>query len=68
MFACFQVTMNVIDDSVLELEVPGLAEKRPSLIPGDLVKIRFHEDHTVYQAVVKTINDKTIYIYNMHPE
>ncbi|GJQ74697.1 hypothetical protein Trydic_g21548 [Trypoxylus dichotomus] len=62
------VTMIPRPDKILELEVPGLAEKRPSLVPGDLVKIRFHEDHTVYQAIVMRINDKTIDIRSMHPD
>ncbi|KRT80959.1 hypothetical protein AMK59_5131, partial [Oryctes borbonicus] len=55
-------------NKILELEVPGLAEKRPSLVPGDLVRIRFHEDHTVYRAIVKKIGDKTIDIHQMHPD
>ncbi|KAI4457872.1 dna2/nam7 helicase family [Holotrichia oblita] len=51
-----------------ELEVPGLAEKRPSLLPGDFVRIRLHEDNTVYRAVVKKVNDTTIDISKVHPQ
>ncbi|KAI4457865.1 dna2/nam7 helicase family [Holotrichia oblita] len=53
---------------ILELEVPGLAEKRPSLLPGDFVRIRLHEDNTVYRAVVKKVNDTTIDISKVHPQ
>lgn len=55
------VTMDYIA-GYLELEVPGLAEKRPSLISGDIVNIRVHEDHTAYKGVIRRVNDKTIWI------
>lgn len=60
--------MKVIPGDMLELEVPGLAEKRPSLVPGDIVNIRFHEDHTVYKGIVAKITDKSIWINKMHIE
>ncbi|KAK9743690.1 AAA domain [Popillia japonica] len=53
---------------ILELEVPGLAEKRPSLLAGDFVQIRLHDEKTVYRAVVKKVNDTTIDISNIHPQ
>lgn len=55
------VTMNLNSDE-LELEVPGLAEKRPSVIVGDMIDIRVHEDHRAYRGVIKRVNDKTVEI------
>lgn len=52
----------------LELEVPGLAEKRPSLIAGDIVNIRVHEDHTVYKGIIKVVTDLTILIEGVNLE
>ncbi|CAH0559688.1 unnamed protein product [Brassicogethes aeneus] len=55
-----------VKSDILELEVPGLAEKRPSLIAGDMIDIRLHGDHTCYRGVIKKINDKTIEIGYIH--
>lgn len=46
----------------LELVVPGLAEKRPSVIVGDMIDIRVHEDHRAYRGVIKHVGDKTVSI------
>lgn len=47
----------------LELDVPGLAEKRPSVIVGDMIDIRVHGDLTRgYRGVIKNVNDKTVHI------
>ncbi|RZC34473.1 AAA 11 domain containing protein, partial [Asbolus verrucosus] len=54
------VPMNIKYDDILVLEVPGLAEKRPSVIVGDLIDIRVHDDLTAYRGIVKCVNDKTI--------
>lgn len=55
-------------DGVLELEVPGLAEKRPSLVKGDTIHIRIHADHTAYAGVISKINDATIEIEEVNME
>lgn len=51
-----------INGELLELEVPGLAEKRPSVITGDMIDIRVHEDYRAYRGVIKRVNDKTVEI------
>ncbi|KAJ8920489.1 hypothetical protein NQ315_005358 [Exocentrus adspersus] len=56
------VQIVVIGGQRLELEVPGLAEKRPSLIIGDLIDIRLHKNNKAYRGVIRVINDKTVYI------
>ncbi|XP_018580188.1 putative helicase mov-10-B.1 [Anoplophora glabripennis] len=53
------VTM-AVNGELLELEVPGLAEKRPSVIAGDMIEVRVHEDHRAYRGVIKRVNDKTV--------
>lgn len=52
----------------LELAVPGLAEKRPSVIVGDMIDIRVHEDHRAYRGVIKRVNDKTVEIGDVDEE
>lgn len=52
----------------VELEVPGLAEKRPSLIQGDMIDLRIHEDHTCYRGIITRINDKTIEITDLNDQ
>ncbi|KAL3280168.1 hypothetical protein HHI36_017668 [Cryptolaemus montrouzieri] len=47
------VTLQLHGTNELRLEVPGLAEKRPSLIAGDRICIRVHEDHTVTKDILK---------------
>jgi hypothetical protein len=56
------VTVKVSDKGVIVLEVPGLAEKRPSVIVGDFIKIRVSGDHTAYKGYVYRVNDKTVEI------
>lgn len=48
--------------------MPGLAEKRPSLIVGDYINIRLHGDHTAYKGEVCRVNDASICIKNVHNE
>lgn len=62
------VNMRVIHGNLLELEVPGLAEKRPSLIKGDVVKIRLHGEETGYKGIIKTVNNLTIWIQGVNRE
>ncbi|KAJ8984692.1 hypothetical protein NQ317_004951 [Molorchus minor] len=52
----------------LKLEVPGLAEKRPSLIVGDMIDLRVHNDHRAYRGLIKKVNDKTIEIAHIDEE
>lgn len=62
------VNVKVIHGNLLELEVPGLAEKRPSLIKGDVVKIRLHGEETGYKGMIKTVNNLTIWIQGVNTE
>ncbi|KAJ8929387.1 hypothetical protein NQ314_017937, partial [Rhamnusium bicolor] len=61
------VTMKILGD-LLQLEVPGLAEKRPSVVMGDMIEIRVHEDYRAYTGVIKSVNDKTVDIGYVHEE
>ncbi|XP_023954942.1 putative helicase MOV-10 [Bicyclus anynana] len=48
------------------LEVPGLAEKRPSLLRGDRVYIRPQDNQTiVFESIIKDINDTHVQLYKM---
>ncbi|XP_075982823.1 putative helicase mov-10-B.2 [Anticarsia gemmatalis] len=48
------------------LVVPGLAEKRPSLMLGDLLFVRPHNNMDVmFEAVIKEINDDVALVGNM---
>lgn len=62
--------MNLINDaSMLELEVPGLAEKRPSVINNDMIDIRIHDNkEKCYRGIIKKVNDKTVEIAYLHQE
>lgn len=60
--------MGVKNNDVLVLEVPGLAEKRPSLLLGDLIDIRLHNDVTAYRGIIKHINDSTIEVHHVNKE
>lgn len=52
----------------LKLRVPGLAEKRPSLVPGDLISIRVHDDTIVYQGFIRIVEDQHILIKDVDTE
>ncbi|KAJ8952961.1 hypothetical protein NQ318_006578 [Aromia moschata] len=58
----------VRNGNMLSLEVPGLAEKRPSVIVGDMIDIRVHDDHTAYRGVIRRVNDKTVDIAYLDKE
>ncbi|XP_072393876.1 putative helicase mov-10-B.1 [Diabrotica undecimpunctata] len=62
------VALNLLDNERLELYVPGLAEKRPSVIVGDMVHIRPHIDHTGYTGIIRKVNDSTVEIGDVHRE
>lgn len=51
---------------ILVLAVPGLAEKRPSVVKGDRIEIKVHNDHTSYQGVIQKVGDKTVDIHFLH--
>ncbi|KAL1516145.1 hypothetical protein ABEB36_000065 [Hypothenemus hampei] len=44
----------------VEIEVPGLAEKRPSVIKGDVIEVRMPGDHTSYQGIVVRVTEKSV--------
>ncbi|CAH2045675.1 unnamed protein product, partial [Iphiclides podalirius] len=61
----FNVTMEQKKD-VFFLEVPGLAEKRPSLMRGDRVFIKPRDNPSiVFESSVKDLNDTHIQLGNM---
>lgn len=45
--------------------VPGLSEKRPSLIAGDLIILRVHKAKIAYEGVITRIRDEAIWIQKM---
>lgn len=54
---------------LLELEVPGLAEKRPSVINNDMIDIKLHNENAeCYRGIVKKVTDKTVEIGYLHNE
>ncbi|PIN22560.1 RNA helicase [Handroanthus impetiginosus] len=72
------VTMKSKKNQFLSLEVPGLAEKRPSLVNGDniFVKLVTEDDsaNTAYQGYIHRVEAEEIYLkfdpkfHNMHRE
>lgn len=50
---------------MLELEVPGLAEKRPSIIPGDLIDIKIPNTECAFRGVIRYVHDKSVEIHNI---
>ncbi|XP_056633790.1 putative helicase mov-10-B.1 isoform X2 [Diorhabda sublineata] len=64
-----EVALNLLEDDRLELVVPGLVEKRPSVIVGDFVDIRIHNDlHRGYQGIIRKVNDKSVEIDDVNRE
>lgn len=53
---------------MLELKVPGLAEKRPSVLRGDYIELRLHADHTSYQGIIQEVTDKCVVIEGLDNE
>lgn len=61
------VPLEVVNDKYLELEVPGLAERRPSVLKGDLIYVRVslekeQWERTQYEGVVAEVRDSCIWI------
>ncbi|XP_076259187.1 putative helicase mov-10-B.1 [Rhynchophorus ferrugineus] len=48
--------------NMLQLVVPGLAEKRPSIIRGDKVEVKVHGQRISYAGNVEKIDDQSILI------
>lgn len=48
--------------------MPGLAEKRPSIIVGDLIDIKIHNDYRAYRGVIRYVHDKSIEIHDVNDE
>ncbi|XP_068084476.1 putative helicase mov-10-B.1 isoform X2 [Anabrus simplex] len=63
----------VKDPDRFQLEVPGLAEKRPSVLKGDLIYVRVHYpddslDSAEYEGCVVEVLDTAVWISAFHPE
>lgn len=61
----FQVKLQLSNngDNIVELEVPGLAEKRPSVINNDMIDIKVHDNQeTCYRGIIRKVNDRTVEI------
>lgn len=48
--------------------MPGLAEKRPSIVKGDMVDLRIHEDRVGYRGTIMRVNDSTVEIGSIDAE
>nr|XP_049704433.1 putative helicase mov-10-B.2 isoform X1 [Helicoverpa armigera] len=63
------VVQHSLHGTCYKLEVPGLGEKRPSLMLGDLLFIKPHNQNEVmFGAIVKEINDSEAIIGDLHPK
>ncbi|KAK9884832.1 hypothetical protein WA026_009057 [Henosepilachna vigintioctopunctata] len=58
------VTM-IREDKRLKLHVPGLEQKRPSLVIGDKIHIAIHDDHTAYRGYITEIEYCYVFIENV---
>lgn len=58
-----------MNDTNVILEVPGLAEKRPSVIKNDMIDIKvYNTDSKCYRGIIKNVNDKTVEIAYLNSE
>ncbi|XP_063226708.1 putative helicase mov-10-B.2 [Bacillus rossius redtenbacheri] len=67
------VSMKVVNEYRLELKVPGLAEKRPSVLKGDKILIRecFEDDlvsKVQYEAYVAEVHDECVWLAGIDDE
>ncbi|KAK9884828.1 hypothetical protein WA026_009054 [Henosepilachna vigintioctopunctata] len=58
----------VCQSNYVAVEVPGLAERRPSLITGDLVRIRVHNDHIAYEGYIHKLQDRHVIVRSLDYE
>ncbi|XP_066149742.1 putative helicase mov-10-B.1 isoform X1 [Euwallacea fornicatus] len=56
------VKLNFRAGNILELTVPGLAEKRPSVLKGDMIEMKIHGDHTSYEGKIREVTDCCVVI------
>ncbi|KAH1005116.1 hypothetical protein HUJ04_006159 [Dendroctonus ponderosae] len=56
------VRLRCITSKVLELKVPGLAEKRPSVLKGDCIQLKVQGDHQAYEGIIRNVTDSTVEI------
>ncbi|XP_050302573.1 putative helicase mov-10-B.1 isoform X2 [Anthonomus grandis grandis] len=65
-----KVTLKFISSSQgLRLGVPGLGEKRPSVIRGDKIVIKIHDQaHKSYEGLVGHVGDKAVDIVDLDDE
>lgn len=68
----FQTVISLNDNDTLQLQVPSLEEKRPSLIKGDKIHIKVHEDDTsdnvAFEGVITKIRNSSIEISHVNME
>ncbi|KAF9414337.1 hypothetical protein HW555_007734 [Spodoptera exigua] len=65
--ATMKIQPNPNYDIVYSLTVPGLSEKRPSLMIGDLLFVRPHNQQEVmFEAIVKEVNENEALIGDLH--
>lgn len=62
-----RVRVRVVRSNVI-LKVPGLAEKRPSVMKGDLVLLRLSNERRAYKGVVELVEDEQLTIEYLAPE
>ncbi|PNF41191.1 hypothetical protein B7P43_G01458 [Cryptotermes secundus] len=61
------VPLEIISETRLQLQVPGLAEQRPSLLKGDIIYVRVSLgkgkwEHIEYEGVVADVRESCIWI------
>ncbi|CAG2061430.1 unnamed protein product [Timema podura] len=62
-----KVPLKIVMEDRVELEVPGLAEKRPSVVKGDKVLVRVYVDDLVsssvqFEGVVAEVRETVVWL------